>query len=195
VTFGGGLAGMGLLLGERFSHVLLAASFPLGAPTSFGSHPALDPRFSTERTEIVHDGATATRVDKVRFLATRRVALENLKVCYDADTEINCGRCGKCVMTMLELHACGALGSGPAFETALDPRVVAKLTVKSDSHRVLLAEVVPELRDDSAVTRRLRRALEWVLLRQELRAVGARIGRFARSWLPIRGRDAQGLSR
>ena len=183
VTFGGGLAGMGLFLGEQFSHVLLAASFPLGAPTSFGSHPALDPLFSTERTEIVHHGATATRVDKVRYLATKPVALENLKVCYHEDTENNCGKCGKCVMTMLELHACGALDAGPAFDTPLHPRLVANLRIKSDAHRVLLSEVLSELRDDSPVTRRLRLALEWVLLRQELRSAGTRMLTLARSWL------------
>jgi hypothetical protein len=181
ITFGGGLAGMGLFLGERFSHLLLAASFPLGAPTSFGSHPALDPRFSTERTEIVHDGATASRVDKVRYLATRPVALENLKVCYHEDLEHNCGRCGKCVMTMLELHACRALDKGPVFDTPLHPRLVAKLKIKSDAHRVLLSEVLSELGDDSPLTRRLRLALEWVLLRHELRSTGARMLHFARS--------------
>ena len=122
VTFGGGLAGMALVLGERFSHVLLAASFPLGAPTSFGSHPALDPLFSTERTEIVHSGAAATRVEKVRYLAGTPVVLRNLKVCYVHDTELNCGSCGKCLLTMLELHVAGLLDAAPVFDLPLTAR-------------------------------------------------------------------------
>jgi hypothetical protein len=189
VTFGGGLAGMALTLGERFSHVLLAASFPLGAPTSFGSHPALDPLFSTERTEIVHSGAAATRVDKVRYLAAHPVALRNLKVCYSEDTEWNCGACGKCVMTMLELHAVGALDAGPVFDLPLDPRRVAALSVKNDAHRVLLSEVLEELdRMRDKTSRRLRRALNWVLLREDVRQLGGRLGRLASSWMPRRPR-------
>lgn len=189
ITCGGGLAGMSLFLGERFSYILLAASFPLTAPACCGSHPALDPCFSTERTEIVHDGATATRVDKVRYLATRPVALENLKVCYQEDIEHNCGRCAKCVLTMLELQASGALDAAPVFDTPLHPGLVAGLAIKSDGHRVLLSEVLPELRDGSPFTRRLRLALEWILLRHELRSVGGRVWRFARSWLPRSNRE------
>jgi len=121
VTFGGGLAGMALHLGEAFSHIRLAASFPLGAPTSFGSHPALDPLFSTERTQIVHSGATATRLDKVRYVAQVPVALGNLKVCYTEDTAHNCGTCGKCVMTMLELHVAGVRDLTELFDVPLEP--------------------------------------------------------------------------
>jgi len=173
VTFGGALSGMGLVLGAGFSHVVLAASLPIGAPSSYGSQPSLDPLWSTERTAIVHDGAEMSRARKVRYLADHAVALRNLKVCYVADTPDNCGKCGKCFMTMLALHAAGALDAGPRFDASLSPRRVATMPLRGQ-RRLLLRDVLHELDDSSRFTRRLVAAIEWRLLSDEIGQVAAR---------------------
>ena len=114
-TFGGGLAGMALALGAGFSHVLLPGTFPINVTSISGSHPVIDPLWSTERTAIVHDGAEATRVDKARLLADHPEALRNLKVCFEADTTQNCGRCDKSAScTMMDLQAAGVLEESPS---------------------------------------------------------------------------------
>jgi hypothetical protein len=183
VTFGGGLGGVALALGERFSDVLLAASMQIGAPSNFGSQAALDPLWSTERTTIVHDGAEASRARKVAYLADHSVALRNLKVCYSADTENNCGKCGKCLNTMVGLHAAGALERGPRFDTGLSPWRVATIPLKGQ-RRVLLRDLLQELDDNSKLTRRLVTAIEWRLFSDEVRQVASR----ARTLLTMRAR-------
>src|SRR2546421_3879013 len=186
VTFGGGLAGMGVALGAGFSHVLLASSLPIGAPSTYGSQPSLDPLWSTERTAIVHDGADASRAQKVRYVARYPVALRTLKVCYSADTEHNCGRCGKCLNTMVALHAAGALSAAPRFEARLSPWRVATMPLKGQ-RRTLLHDLLQGLDDDSRLTRRLVTAIEWRLLSDEVRQIASR----ARAILDPRSRRSE----
>jgi hypothetical protein len=177
-TFGGGLAGMALALGSDFSHVLLAATFPISAPYVCGSHVALDPLWSTERTKIVHDGAEACRLDKARFLADHRRALRNLKVCFAADTAQNCGRCDKCLITMMELHIAGVLEECPAFERPLDPR--ATVRIRHPALRRSVVEAFDAL-GDGPLDIALRLALEKAFLRDELHSSVQRVGRWART--------------
>lgn len=181
VTHGGGLAGMGLALGASFSHVLLPSSVPLSAPNHFGSDAALDPLWSTERTTIVHDGAASSRLDKVRSLGSHREVLTNLKVCFKTDTVQNCGRCDKCLLTMIELHIAGALEECPAFEQPLDPRAVARIS-RPGWQRSFLTELVDAL-GDGKTDLALRRGLEKVLLREELRSSAQRALRLMKTRL------------
>jgi hypothetical protein len=173
VTFAGALSGMALALGSRFSDILLASSLPIGAPSSYGSQPSLDPLWSTERTNIAHDGAEASRARKVRYLADRAVALSNLKVCYSADTVDNCGKCGKCLNTMVPLHAAGVLDAGPRFDARLSPWRVARIPLNRP-RRLYLRDFLDDLNDGSKLTRRLRMAIEWRLFSDEVRQVAAR---------------------
>jgi hypothetical protein len=186
ITFGGVLSAVGLALGSRFSHVVLASSVPIGEPNGSGSDAALDPLWSTERTAVVHDGAEARRLDKVRYLAEHRDVLPRLKVCFFADTPHNCGRCEKCLVTMIELHIAGALEQCPAFEHALDPRAVARIK-NPGWQRFFLVELADAL-GDGPLDVALRSALEKVLLRQQLHVSVERIRQLARTRLPWRQR-------
>jgi hypothetical protein len=186
ITFGGVLSAVGLALGSRFSHVVLASSVPIGEPNGSGSDAALDPLWSTERTAVVHDGAEARRLDKVRYLAEHRDVLPRLKVCFFADTPHNCGRCEKCLVTMIELHIAGVLEQCPAFEHALDPRTVARIK-DPGWQRFFLVELADAL-GDGPLDVALRSALEKVLLRQQLHVSVERIRQLARTRLPWRQR-------
>ena len=121
------LASMGLALGSHLGRVHIAGSLRMDSLVPQGSHPDMDLLWSTERTEIVHDGAEVTRTEKVRFLASHPVALERLKVCINLSPSANCGKCPKCVRTMLGLRLAGALDSGPAFDAPLSARRVARI--------------------------------------------------------------------
>ena len=184
VTFGGGLSAMALALGAGFSHVLLPASVALAAPNRSGSHLALDPLWSTERTSIVHDGAVS-RLEKVQLLAAHPEALSNLKVCFVEDTERNCGQCEKCLVTMVELHVAGVLEQAPVFDHPLDARAVARIGAPG-WQAPFLAELVEAL-GSTPRDRALRRSLERVLLREEVRSARRRAVRQVRSRLaPLR---------
>ena len=184
VTHGGALAAVGLAVGTRFSHVLIASTFPLYRLQPWGSHPMLDPLWSTEPTEIVHDAAEVSRADKFAFLAHRPRALANLKVCFEADTEYNCGACEKCMLTMAGLRAAGVRTNLEGFAVPLDARRLAKHTV-SDANRQLVPELVERLSDPG--DRPYRLALECMLLRGDLSSAWRRLARIASLAVRTRG--------
>lgn len=70
-----------------------------------GSHPGIDPLWSTESLEIAHD-ALVSRVDKLATISEHQIALDLLRVCYQGE-HYNCSRCTKCVRTMISLHLLG----------------------------------------------------------------------------------------
>ena len=72
----------------------------------YGSHPLTDPLWSTEATEVVHDGADASRSQKIEFIADHPSLLDQLQVCWNS-TAHNCGKCPKCIRTSAVLHMLG----------------------------------------------------------------------------------------
>ncbi|MFD0345158.1 hypothetical protein ACFQ0M_01880 [Kitasatospora aburaviensis] len=80
---GAALGSTALALQGLLGRCLIAASFEYRHLPPFGSHPVLDHLWSSESLEIVHDGADATRAEKVaRRLARSDLALQNLTVCW-----------------------------------------------------------------------------------------------------------------
>jgi hypothetical protein len=129
--FGGAqLTTMALALG--FRRMLIPSGVMRGELIPGGTHPVLDYRYSSERTEIVHYG-DANRLDKTARVARSRDALETLFVCRVKDdrlTEANCCRCEKCVRTMLGLHIVGALDDAPTFPLPLEPRALTDRRIR-----------------------------------------------------------------
>jgi hypothetical protein len=161
---GPGLASVGLALGIR--RMLLPAPHSYGFLEPVGSHPILDPLWSTARTEIVHHGAEATRWDKVRYLADADVALRTLKVCFDANTDGNCGRCPKCLVTMVMLRALGVLDRCP-FDDRLDLKRYARLVFPLQTPELMHDCVLPAVEDP-----RVALAVRAVYLNPLIRATG-----------------------
>jgi len=115
---GAALAGIAMLLGSAFSRVYVPATDTYATLVTLGSHPLVDPLWSTERVELVHDGARYTRIDKLRIIDAEPIARETLRVCVrDGIGEFNCGRCWKCVLTMVGVHS---LGIADRFSTLPD---------------------------------------------------------------------------
>ena len=103
------LASVGLLLADRFERVLIPGSAPGTLLHPWGSHPDLDPLWGSDAVEFVHDGAV-TRAEKLELIKDSPVALDNLRVCFQRGTgELNCGRCEKCLRTMVGLKVAGVL--------------------------------------------------------------------------------------
>jgi hypothetical protein len=113
---GAALASIALALSEGFTEVTIASTYDWEHLFPWGSHPELDPLWSNGKVLLSHDGCEATRLDKTRLVSLDPIALETLRVCYEnPDSLYNCGRCRKCLRTMVELQQCGALERCRAF--------------------------------------------------------------------------------
>ena len=134
-SHGGVLAGIGLALGGWIANVVVASSHDANHLIPWGSHPDLDPLWSTERTNIRLDGAEVTRTGKVIAIAASSIAPSRLKVCWRADIEANCGRCEKCVRTQCALAIAGALERAPVFLHPLTARAITELPVPDRENR------------------------------------------------------------
>ncbi len=182
-THGAALAAVGHLLVGDFRRFYLASSYGYAELFPWGSHPLLDPLWSHETLEFVHDGCDATRLDKVRFLAGHDLALQHLRVCYEnPNGASNCGHCRKCLLTMCNLVAVGALSRCPTFPEPLDPERVKSAQLASESTRVLwrqnlhaLERSNPDLPLVKAIRHALRRATRGARWRYLLRAVRRRL--------------------
>ena len=143
---GAGLASIGLAIGLR--RMLVPAAFSYAYVRPEGTHAMLDPMWSTERTEIEAHGLEATRWDKLRLLADYPGALRSLKVCFDENTDGNCGRCPKCLVTMTMLSCLGVLRTCP-FDIPLEPARFAGLAEPPGSVPISLLRdsVLPAIRD------------------------------------------------
>lgn len=142
VGHGPGLATVGHLLAPAFERIYIGSTFYYGDLFPWGSHPLLDPLWSSERLELVHHGCGTRRIDKVGFIAGFDAALENLRVCqrapgteYQGGVVVNCGECEKCIRTMIALEVAGKLSQCATFDLPLEARRVRKV------------KVYPEIRD------------------------------------------------
>jgi hypothetical protein len=130
-SHGAALAGVALALEPLLHTVFIpsTASYLELAPN--GSHPALDPLWSTEALECIHDGAESTRGDKIQFISSSSLALRCLRVCWEnPNGAYNCGRCEKCLRTMVQLQVCGVLDRAETFPNVIDPALVEQLVVR-----------------------------------------------------------------
>ncbi|HKB70685.1 MAG TPA: hypothetical protein VKH46_07560 [Thermoanaerobaculia bacterium] len=110
------LSGAHLLAG-RFSTVALGSSWPGEHLVPWGSHPLLDPSYGSAALAIRHEALGLRRVEKVARLRERTAALARLICCGNAPAgaSINCGRCTKCVRTLVEMEASGVLEHARSF--------------------------------------------------------------------------------
>lgn len=107
---GAALASVGHLLASRFDRILIPATHSFRDLHPIGTHPLLDPLYSSERLRFEHVDSV-TRVEKLAYLAESELAMSSLRVCFQPGVQaLNCGRCPKCVRTMTGLRVVGAVG-------------------------------------------------------------------------------------
>jgi 7-cyano-7-deazaguanine synthase in queuosine biosynthesis len=160
---GSALASVALLLSPQFGRCYIPASFSPTYSVPWGSHKDLDPLFSSDATDIIHDGADATRVEKARLLAGSEVALQSLRVCWEnRGGKYNCGRCEKCIRTMVNLRVVGALERCTTFDQPLRMSRVARVPIPDQCARVFIEENLAAAREtgDHALVRAVANSLE-----------------------------------
>jgi hypothetical protein len=171
---GAGLASIGLSLASGFRRILLPSTHSFRHLFAWGSHPLLDPLWSTEQTEIVHDGCEVTRIEKTALIANDPFALDHLRVCLrNHGGPGNCGRCSKCIRTMVTLDALGALSRAKSFPSRRLPADFDRLLpLTEDNDRAFVEEIVSYVQERDPGNR-VARTLSW-RLRQTQRRVAAR---------------------
>jgi hypothetical protein len=125
------LVAAGLSVEGRFNRLLIASSAPYGRLRPHGSHPITDALFSTSQTRVRHDGAHRDRPDRIQAIAAHPVVLKYLRVCWLGRTDSNCGRCPKCLLTMVGLELAGTLGKCETLPRAIDPDALRQVYFES----------------------------------------------------------------
>lgn len=121
ISHGAAFAAVAHALSNRYKSAIISSSHDNHHLIPWGSHPVTDPLFGTKRTPILHYGADFTRAEKVRFLSDFDLALDNLHVCYHEASARNCGRCEKCLRTMVSLDLLGKLDAAKSFAANPNP--------------------------------------------------------------------------
>lgn len=130
LAHGCALIGSGLALGPRYDVLRIAATGGERDPHPWGSHLETDPLLGTATMRVEHHGADLARWEKVRRIVEDGTAMSLLRVCWRSGSDLNCGRCSKCLRTMALLDLSGALDDAPTFPRELPLDALARVHVK-----------------------------------------------------------------
>jgi hypothetical protein len=118
---GAALACIGLLLDNFLERIYVPSTNTYADLFPWASHPLVDPLWSTETIQIIHDGCEASRFEKIATFADDNRALSTLRVCWEnRNGAYNCGECEKCLRTMAALEILSALNRCPTFSAPLN---------------------------------------------------------------------------
>jgi hypothetical protein len=161
-----------LALRPHFRRVLVPSSYTYATVFPWGLHPLLDPLWGTEAMTIEHDGLEATRAEKIRRVAASDAALAHLRVCNKQGATVNCGRCRKCLGTILGLRLAGALERCPTLPHEFHARDVHRIRFDSPV-RLGWSDGLAEAR--RVGDRRAQLAYAWALRPRPLLRLRARV--------------------
>jgi hypothetical protein len=118
---GAGLGAIALLLAPRFKRIYLPGTLSVEELEPIGSHPEMDRHWSNPGTQLIYDGVEATRFQKVQAVSQWAPVRDHLRVCYQSKGgHMNCGKCRKCLWTMMLLRAVDCLDGVSTFPSELD---------------------------------------------------------------------------
>jgi len=168
-----GVCGVGLLGG---TYGCKDQHFP------FGSNPISDPMLSTAGFRIMHDGIAFSRIKKFAALQEWSAGYNALRICFTGIDkgiikEGNCGKCSKCVRSLLRIHFANLPipGSFPGFPSVMDIARVRPSAFESHVWRIVLREAIAKRQRLSLIL-----AVAWMslvcslakIVKKSLQAVG-----------------------
>jgi hypothetical protein len=155
---------------RRFRRGYIASSSYPGDVYPWGSHPWLDPYYSSGHFQVENHGLGMTRLERTALVADWPAGLENIRVCQKDDPALNCGTCEKCIRTMTALVCLGKLHGCAAFpvddvSAGLIDTVDTYDMLHTDLQTIPYRDMVPALtrcgRDDlAAAVRKVLRSYE-----------------------------------
>ena len=138
----------------------------------------MDTAYGSCDLRIEHVGITLSRLAKVQLVADWEVAFQNIMVCTRpmkiAEGMLNCGTCEKCIRTMTELTAIGALAKTNAFiENDISSKLLSTAAITSkyqvSCYRDLLGPLKERGRHDLA------RTIKYIIARKPVNLLGIRL--------------------
>ena len=176
----GVMASVAICLSGFFKTIYVAPDFEQNDVSPVIS-PDLDSQWSKwiETSAFAHYSYGVGRIAKAAALASNCLAQKYLRVCWENRRgAYNCGRCSKCVRTMLTLHLAGAL---PKFNflTTLTPELVERTDFQLDSLdpsvMIITKRIISELRSkgESQFADSLSQAVKRTYRRRPLEALKA----------------------
>ena len=125
---GAAMASVALALSPQFSRVYFGSTFAYDSLMPLGLHPLLDPLWSTEHMEIVHDGCEASRWQKLEHIMGSPTVRRHLRSCWQhPDGAYNCGHCRGCLRILAFLLMMGLEGQCATFNYGLDLNELAHM--------------------------------------------------------------------
>lgn len=115
-THGGVLAAIGHFMSAHVDRVRIPTGLPGDKDRPWGSHPRIDPLWSSGKLTIERAGPDLPRLRKIREIAGNPLAQKHLRVCLqDSNPRGNCSECPRCVLVMVALEAAGEFRNFTAF--------------------------------------------------------------------------------
>lgn len=136
-----GLIAVALLLSPHFREILVPATLADAHRPEALRGEADRETWSGGLARIRSDGAEATRPEKARRVADHPSARAHLRVCWEnRGGAYNCGRCPKCVRTLLNLEVAGVRERFTSFEHTLERDAIEALPLATRSDRQMIEE-------------------------------------------------------
>ena len=135
------LAAIAHAFAPRLSVASIASTYDFANLEPWGSHPLIDPLYSTTNLQIRHENAALSRLEKTKLVGEWDVALKQLRVCNEKASyragNYNCGNCEKCVRTMTAFLSLGMLDRIATFkEKNVTKEKLVNTCYLSDSYEV-----------------------------------------------------------
>ncbi len=147
--FGAVLAAVSHTFSTRINMMFVGSSYDIPNLHPCGSHPLLDPEYSSFGLKIRHRDYELSRLEKIRIVSQWDTAFQNFRVCLaNVPDKLNCGNCEKCVRTMTELTALGLLDKTEAFtENEVTAAQISQFDITIRVRPPFYSPLIPLLRD------------------------------------------------
>jgi hypothetical protein len=128
-SHGGALAAVALFLRKKIKTAYVAGAVRDDELFPYGTHPQLDPLWSTETLMFKHDGTEYNRSGKIlNSIVKSDLALRNLRVCtQNILGSYNCSRCYKCLTTMITLMSVEVQDKASTFHWPINLKYVRNM--------------------------------------------------------------------
>jgi hypothetical protein len=100
-------AAVAFALKDHFDLIALGSSVAYRDLSLDGSTACTDELWRTQDFRLVHVGANKSRLDKIADMANWDILESHVRVCFDENSVLNCGKCPKCLRTIFCIDAVG----------------------------------------------------------------------------------------
>jgi hypothetical protein len=176
LSAGAGVASCMMLFGNYFRYGITASSesFEYLMPHAFS--PLTSTFLSSNIFTQVQDGGAYSRLDKIKTISSWPEAMRSLRVCLktsQSQADKNCGKCGKCVRTLLGFRVLG-LPLPKSLDFPVTDKQIAELNVDAFPsiarvQLIIMRDILVAAREKQ-ITETWVSALESAIMRNQNRA-------------------------